>query len=50
MENKTFLIFSCYHSSAEKYQISIYLDYIVLQCLILKITVWANDLSLKINK
>lgn len=46
IENKI-LIFSCYHSSAYKYPISIYLDPIGLECLILKITVWDNELILK---
>lgn len=42
IENKT--IFSCYHSSAYKYPISIYLDSMGLECLILKVAVWDNDL------
>lgn len=42
IENRL-LIFSYRHSSACKYQVGIALDYIVFECLTLKIAVWVAD-------
>jgi hypothetical protein len=43
MEELILLAFPCCHSSADKYHVIISFDYIVLGCLILKITAGVAD-------
>lgn len=47
MDSEGFLVFSYHHLSAWKYQINLSLDWIVLECLILKIAIWVSDLRFK---